>query len=462
MDQTLIEKLDICLQQAAEQSGDPLLARELSTLAGPIARLKDADFLKLALWLADHGELRLGAPQADTLRQLADVLTQPLPPDGPEQKAAVDKLLKLRAGINSPRVALFNQIANIEGGIKFLVDFRARLIDTMQQHRDHHALRLIDADLMALLRSWFNYGFLTLVPINWRQTPALQLEKLMAFETVHPMADWDDLRRRLEKDRLCYAFYHPNMPDEPLIFVEIALTKTIATSIDGIFDPGKRLEKIEDATTAIFYSINATQNGLAGISLGNSLIKTVVEKLKRDYPHLRRFSTLSPMPGFRDRYLQPLLRREPAAEQFQLMLDVLESFFDAGDRQTLCDHSGTQHLAEALDRILSDDQWTLDRTLRYAIKPGLLRAAHFYLACEKRGNSPLNPVANFHLKNGALLYNINFLSNTSPKGMAESFGTTVNYHYDLDRIEQNQAEARQGRCIVSPQLERMLQLGASA
>ncbi|MCC5829439.1 MAG: malonyl-CoA decarboxylase family protein [Phycisphaeraceae bacterium] len=461
MDSVLQEKLNHCLRHAARQSGDPLLVRELAALADPLRGLEHAGFLEFARWLATAGDITPGSARAGELVGLTDMLSDPWPESGQGRIAAVRKLLDLRWGLQPPRLALFTQIANIPGGIRFLVELRARLLTTIAEQPELPELQLVDADLLGLFRSWFNYGFLRLVPIDWHRTPAAQLEKLMAFETVHPMADWTDLRRRLEKDRLCYAFFHPNMPDEPLIFVEIALTRTIATSIDGIFDPDKRLESTRDATTAIFYSINATQPGLAGVSLGNSLIKTVVEDLKRRYPQLRRFSSLSPMPGFRERYLFPILRRAGSSRNFILTGEQLTDFFDPADRELIIRGTNAPDVIEALAIRLADDQWVDDRAIRFALKPGLLRAAHHYLSQEKRRGGPLDPVAGFHLKNGAVLYNINFLSNTSAKGMAESWGLTVNYHYDLNRIEANQHEALEGRCVVSPQLERMLQLGAS-
>ncbi|MFW6032118.1 MAG: malonyl-CoA decarboxylase domain-containing protein, partial [Phycisphaeraceae bacterium] len=313
-----------------------------------------------------------------------------------------------------------------------------------------------------LFRAWFTAGFLNLVPINWDETPAAQLEKLMDYEVVHPMTDWDDLRRRLARDRLCYAFYHPNMPGEPLIFVEIALTHTIASSIDDLFDPSKIVRDISEATTAIFYSINATQPGLGGVSLGDSLIKTVVTELQRTLPQLKRFSTLSPIPGFRDRYLEPILRGDEKAAKFELEREEIPGFFDEAGLAALRQARPGEGAVDALAAVLADDAWAEDESLRLAIKAGLLRLCHFYLTREKRGSRPANPVANFHLSNGALIYNLNYLSNTRPKGMAESYGMTVNYRYDLPRIEANQEALRQGECVVSPQLEKMLRLGISA
>lgn len=468
-----------CLENAMLLLGEPAIGRWLERFQGLYQALDESARLALFDHLAIGMEIdeaaMPGAASADAVEapgdagkgmaamaQQAAILNRPLDLDGPGAGETVDRLLRLREGLEAPRLHFFRQFVNVRGGIKFLVDMRADLLAAMRHHRDRPAWRLVDADLLHLFRTWFNHGFLRLVPINWHRTPAAQLEKLMAFDVVHPMSDWADLRRRLDRDRLCFGFYHPNLPEEPLIFVEVALTRTIATSIDMLFDPLKMLDRIEDATTAIFYSINATQPGLAGVSLGNSLIKMVVEQLGRDYPHIHRFSTLSPMPGFRDRYLLPILADDAAAARFALTAGKLEAMFDADDAAAVMQLTGAPTLLAALRRVLNKDSWAGDRTLRAALKPGLLRAAHFYLTREKRGRDPLNPVAAFHLRNGAVIYNINFLSNTGAKGMAESFGMTVNYHYAPDHIQANQRRAREGEAAISPQLEKMLKLGVSA
>ena len=374
--------------------------------------------------------------------------------------AAVDRLLRLRAALEAPRLKLLRQFANVPNGVKFLVDLRADLLALMRQHPERPSLRLVDDDLLHLLRSWFNFGFLELVPIDWETTSAAQLEKLMAYEVVHPMSDWASLRRRLQKDRLCYAFYHPNMPREPLIFVEVALTLTIASSVDRLIQ-----EHVADdatqMTTAIFYSINATQTGLGGVSLGNSLIKMVVGELRQRYPNLRRFATLSPMPRFRQ-YVERLLAGESEARGYQLQRDRVGEFFDPADAQTLCDAAGQPTLPEALQALFADGTWVHDEGLSFAMKGGMLRLAHHYLMHEQRKNRPIDPVAQFHLRNGAMLYNLNYLSDTSDKGLADSFGTTANYLYDPDAIDENQQRWKAGDLAVAPQLEKMLRLGISA
>lgn len=436
------------LREAFDHIGDPSIVPLLEALmqqyrdASAKTRLKWLDQMAATLEIAElpalaSGKLDLASPDS------------------------VGALLAARQALRSDRSQLLAQFANVPAGVKFLVDLRADLLNAIKANADRPALQLLEADLFELFQTWFNFGFLQLRPINWEATPAAQLEKLMAFDTVHPMASWDELRRRLQRDRLCYAFFHPNMPGEPLVFVEIALTKTITSSIDRLFLPELAIDKLEDAATAIFYSINNTQPGLAGVSLGNSLIKTVVADLQLHYPMLRRFSTLSPMPGLRDRYLTPLLARDAKAKKFALQPEQLESFFDKQDAAALCDAGGKDNLTDALAVLLADDEWAKSNALRMALKAGLLRIAHFYLACEKRGPKPVNPVANFHLSNGATLYNLNYLSNTGPKGMAESYGMTVNYHYDLKKLDDNRQAMRSGQVSVAPQLERMLSLGVS-
>ncbi len=446
-------QIESCVRDALHHAGDPGIIPHLDALRQLYSRFDAAQRLQLYRYLASELESP-GVPACDRL-DLA-------------QSTSVARLLTARRALDCPRRQLLGQFVNLRDGIKFLVDLRADLRQLMRKTHDLPALQLLDEDLLDLFRGWFNFGFLRLVPINWSVTPAAQLEKIMAQDAVHPMASWAELRRRLDRDRLCYAFYHPNMPDEPLVFVEIALTRTITGSIDRLFT-GPSVERIEDATTAIFYSINNTQPGLAGVSLGNSLIKTVVAELQRNWPNLKRFSTLSPMPGFRDRYVEPILAGKAG---FALSRRGLLAFFDSD-------------VAGSLQHTLSRDDWAKNADTRLALKPGLLRLAHHYLVHEKRApgsnapgsgapgsgasassasgsSDPVNPVAAFHLKNGAVLYNINFLSNTSPKGMAESYGLTVNYHYDLRHIDANRDRARGGEVIVSPQLEKMLALGVGA
>lgn len=435
------------LREAMEHLGDPAAVPHLDRFRSLYRQLEPASRLGVFAHLAEAWEiepLEIGQP--------------PVPGDLTDPEA-VGRLLHLRDALEPPRLRLLRQFANVPDGVKFLVDLRADLLELMRRHVERPSLRLVDADLLHLLRSWFNFGFLQLVPIDWETTSAAQLEKLMAYEVVHPMSDWDSLRSRLQKDRLCYAFYHPNMPREPLIFVEMALTMTIVGSVDRLI----REHVADDATqmtTAVFYSINATQPGLAGVSLGNSLIKTAVAELRRRYPNLQRFATLSPMPGFR-RFLEAVLRGEGETRGHALGRDEVAAMFDAPSIETIRAAGGGASLPEALAAVLDAGRWREDEELALALKGGMLRLAHHYLVGEKKRGAPRDAVAQFHLRNGATLYNLNYLSDTSDKGLDESFGITANYLYDPATIDEHQRRYAAGECAVAPALEKMLRLGIS-
>lgn len=269
----------------------------------------------------------------------------------------------------------------------------------------------LDGDFEHLFISWFNRGFLVLRRIDW-SSPADILEKIIRYEAVHEIQDWDDLRRRIEpKDRRCFAFFHPALLDEPLIFVEVALSSGIPSSIGPILAEARELLPVESARTAVFYSISNCQPGLAGVTFGNFLIKQVVSDLAREIPTLKTFVTLSPVPGFRD-----WLDRERSADRSPWL---------------------TPEDIEALRQLDSDD-WQADKakieTVRRAMLPA---AASYFLRAKNAKGRPSDPVARFHLGNGARLERINFLGDISAKGAAQSYGLMVNYLYDLAAIEKN-------------------------
>jgi malonyl-CoA decarboxylase len=274
--------------------------------------------------------------------------------------------------------------------------------------RDEPELRLLDADLKHLLASWFNRGFLELRRIDW-QSPAAVLEKLIAYEAVHEIKGWDDLRRRLAPDRRCFAFFHPALPGEPLIFVEVALVQGLATSMPPLLSQGVDEDaaraQAANADTAIFYSISNCQEGLRGVSFGNFLIKQVVEELQAEYPRLKQFSTLSPIPGFR-RWLTQRLADGSAADA-------------------------------TLSSRLARDGWWNDPQQSETLRPDLMRLCAIYLTQRPSPETRIDPVARFHLGNGARLERINWLGNTVQRGVQESFGIMVNYLYDHDSIEAN-------------------------
>ena len=334
--------------------------------------------------------------------------------------------LSLHRASEPRRHELLRRLNLAPGGTAALVRMREQLLDAMA-HRDD--LAVVDADFVSLFSSWFNRGFLVLRRIDW-STPANILEKIIQYEAVHEICDWKDLRTRIDPpDRHCYAFFHPALVDEPLIFVEVALTREIAGAIPPILAIGGERLNPDKATTAIFYSISNCQRGLAGVSFGSFLIKQVVAEISLEFPRLSTFVTLSPAPGFAG-----WLKRERKREG---------SMLTDGDRVTL----------ELVDR----PDWHADPALADKLKEPLLRAAaSYYFAARTRTGAPVDPVARFHLGNGARLERINWLADPSPKGLKQSHGIMVNYLYDLDDIEKNhEAYAGSRTIITSSAVKRM-------
>lgn len=333
-------------------------------------------------------------------------------------------LLRLQEVVEPARQELFRRLNMAPGGTAALVQMRADLQHGIDGHPDWQA---IDADLLHLLRSWFNRGFLQLARIDWH-TSAIVLEKLIRYEAVHAIQGWDDLRRRLQADRRCFAFFHPQLPDEPLIFIEVALTREMSSTVQPLLELGAEVDSSSDAKYAMFYSISNCQQGLRGISFGNFLIKQVAEELRRELPSLRRFATLSPIPGFRD-WLSGVRTRLAPGPQGEERLALLARLEQPGWHQS----------ADAA-----------------AIKRLLLPLCAYYLQHAKRGNEPRDPVSRFHLGNGASLERLNWLGDTSERGMSQSAGMMVNYLYRLGRIERNhELFAREHRVVASRELERL-------
>jgi len=312
---------------------------------------------------------------------------------------------RLRIALDAPRAKFFAQFNLLPEGVKFLVDLRADLLAFLEHEP---ALDVLRVELDGLLESWFDPGFLELQRITW-QSPALVLEKLIAYEAVHRIGSWEDLKNRLDRDRRCYAFFHPRMPNEPLIFVEIALAKGLPESVQVLLDEQAPIGEVRKADTAVFYSISNAQKGLRGISLGNLLLKRVIAALQRDLPWLTTFCTLSPIPGFR-RWLEraaPALARDGAPEE--------------------------------------------------ALREPLLEACARYLVQEKSGALPADPVAQFHLNNGASVDRIFWRADASERGLAQSCGLMVSYRYDLDAVDRNHEEfLSSGRVAASKRVLRLL------
>jgi malonyl-CoA decarboxylase len=351
---------------------------------------------------------------ATARRAFFDLLARELDIDADAAQAALTAYARTRdrrsyaayvAATEPKRQELIRRLNQVPGGTARLVGMRADLLGLL---RDAPELAPVDLDFQHLFASWFNRGFLVLRPINW-ETPAHLLEKIIEYEAVHAIDSWDALRARLKPaDRRCYAFFHPAMPDEPLIFVEVALTRGIAGSVDDLLSADRAVLPADEADTAVFYSISNCQPGLRGVSFGHSLIKQVVEDLSRDLPGLKTFVTLSPVPGL-----------AAWARETGLTLDP-----DAPEplRQT---------------------------------------TAHYLLEAKATGGGPRDPVARFHLGNGAMLHAVHARADLSAKGRAQSGGAMVNYLYDLRRLAENHDRfAKDGTIAASNEVRALARAAA--
>jgi malonyl-CoA decarboxylase len=357
------------------------------------------------------------APDATVVRAAAETYLS----DPSAEAAAL-----LAQATDPPRQELLRRMNMAPGGTSALVAMRKEIAGRL---RDEPTLRLLDSDLKHLFASWFNRGFLELRRIDW-QSPAAVLEKLIAYEAVHEIHGWDDLRRRLAPDRRCFGFFHPALPDDPLIFVEVALVEGLAGAVQPLLvqdsDDDAARNRAAPADTAIFYSISNCQDGLRGISFGNFLIKQVVEELKNELQHLTRFSTLSPVPGFRRWLTKRLASTGDAAAALLARIETS---------------------AGRLDTPEGDD----------SLKPLIMRFCAAYLTRHASTKEPADPVARFHLGNGARLERINWLGNTAPRGIQESFGIMVNYLYDIETIESNhEAFVNDGTVMRSADVDALL------
>ena len=326
---------------------------------------------------------------------------------------------ELRTMLTPPVSRLFTLFTGIDDGVKFLIDLRAdelRLASGAVEADDAIALADLDIELKAQLATLFDVGLLELRRITW-DAPAALLEKLIEYEAVHAIGSWADLKNRLDSDRRCYAFFHPAMPHEPLVFVEIALTTGMVCELAPLLDAHAPELDPDHADTAVFYSISNCQPGLAGVNLGTALIKQVVEQLRRDLPQLHRFGTLSPIPGYRA-WLASVLHEGDLRERERELLPAAP---------------------ERVLARLADAEWDADE----AIEPALLALCARYLTTTRDGRA-IDPVANFHLANGALIERINWLADPSRSGHDQSATLMVNYSYEPDRIAAR-ADAYVGR-----------------
>ncbi len=338
-----------------------------------------------------------------------------------QEKPGDQTAAEVHAASEPRRQELFRRLNLAPGGTVALVRMREQLMDVLAHRRGD--LAAVDEDFVHLFSSWFNRGFLVLRHIDW-STPAIVLEKIIRYEAVHTIHDWDDLRRRIDPpDRRCYAFFHPALVDDPLIFVEVALTRDIPDAIAPILATGRELIEPDKMRTAAFYSISNCQRGLAGVSFGSFLIKQVVEEITREMPKLATFVTLSPVSG-----LAAWLAQERGQDN--------SAALTAADKTALAG--------------LDEPDWWKDAAKAAALEDPLMRAtAWYFLRARSPRGLPLDPVARFHLGNGARLERINWLADTSDRAMAQGHGLMVNYLYDIDDIEKNHEAYAEGRTVVA-------------
>jgi len=419
-----------------QQEGRDLLAILAAQLLG---QRGEATAAALAQKLVDaYGKL-----DGEGRRRFFDYLASALNPDPEAVLAAAEHyqtapspaaLAALSRVCEPPRQELFRRINMASGGTAMLVALRSALLDQVSDYPD---FRAVDEDLLHLFGSWFNRGFLTLQQIDWR-TPAFLLEKLIAYESVHAIQGWDDLRRRLEQDRRCFAFFHPALVDEPLIFVEVALVSGMSAGIQPLLDTDQERIDPKKADTAIFYSINNCQQGLRGVSFGNFLIKQVAAELKEELPNLKTFATLSPVPGFR-RWLSS---------------DALQRGDDAS-----ADGGTIGEVAATLD----DPNWYEKPEQAEKMRETMMAlAGHYLLNAKRKDDRPLDPVARFHLGNGARLERVNWMGDLSANGIRQSGGVMVNYLYKLDELERNhEAYVNRKHVIAARRVEQLAKGAAS-
>jgi malonyl-CoA decarboxylase len=340
----------------------------------------------------------------------------------------------LRRALVTPGMRLLTKFNALPEGMEFLVDMRADLLALGSE--DPH-LRALDEDFRHVLATWCDVGFLTLQRLTW-DSPAALLEKIIEYEAVHEIRSWRDLRHRLDGDRRCYAFFHPSLPKEPLIFLQVALVEGLARRIEPLLDEdGPGLDP-KRADTAIFYSITNTLYGLRGISFGNFLIKQVVDDLAHDLPNLRQFATLSPMPGF-----LAWLERQPD-----------DAWLEKEQRAAL---AATGPEAESLAAALGQGGWLGQPELVQALEAPLVRAAARYLVERDEVGLPLDPVARFHLGNGARIERLNWLADRGSRRLGQSAGVMVNYLYQPSEIEPNhEAFASRGLITVAPEINELV------
>ncbi len=429
----------------------PTIDATVENRGGPVASRRRARTIALTYAeLSATGRLRffqrLAADYGHDDATVDEAIDAVLAAETPQDRRAAESVL--RSTLRPRREVLFRRLASLDRGLHFLVEMRS---DLLPHRRSSPELATVDADLRSILEGWFDVGMLQLIRLTW-DTPASFLEKLIEYEAVHAIESWDDLKRRLGPERRCYAFIHPGMPDDLLIFVEVALTKDIARELAPLLAPAADGPPDEaavdegDFDTAIFYSISNCHDGLAGVSLGDFLIKSVVEELSTELTGLKTFATLSPMPGFRA-WLGGLVADDDP---------LLDGGPGAGARDQ-SDDDGNR-LRSRLAELLDGPMPAPGDPATEALQAELLRLAAEYLLGARRGERAADPVAHFHLSNGARVEHLNWMANPSPVGWDRGLAMMVNYRYDLKTIERNHdAYMNSGRVAAADDVEDLIE-----
>jgi len=440
------ERLQATLRQKGEALSPRVLRRVLQELQGVIdGRVSEVEGGRraalLATWYAGatperrHDLWLLMSEQfmADVQKVKAAQAQYAAALGTPDEAAAE---VHFRRATVSPRRRLLQRFSASPGGVAFLVNVRAEMQPFLKADK---RLLALDVEMEYMFFTWFDVGFLDLRRISW-DSPASLIEKLIAYEAVHDIKSWADVKNRLDSDRRCYGFFHPRLPEVPLIFVEIALVDELASQIAPLLDEAAAPADIKNASTAIFYSISNTQSGLRGVSFGDSLIKRVVESLKEEFPKLKTFATLSPIPGFRSWFTKN-------ATELLEKLDAKE--LEALGRAAGFNPPRAEHLFTAVESAEALPEKSPVRAL-------LMRSAAQYLGQALDGDKPMDGVARFHLGNGARVERINWAGDLSAKGHKQSYGLMVNYLYDLKRLDKHRALLAQGKIPVSAGVQAML------
>lgn len=439
----LAERLEATLRRP----GEGLAPRALRRALGELQAVIDPRISEVEAGRRAHAVVQwYAARELDERRDVWLLMSECFAPDLSKVSTARDRhqaamgtaeepqaQLHLRRALVSPRLRLLQRFAIEPEGMRFLVDLRAQLLPHLKGDR---RLLPLDAELEHLFSTWFDVAFLDLRRISW-DSPASLIEKLIQYEAVHDIKSWADVKNRLDSDRRCYGFFHPRLPNTPLIFVEVALVEHISEGIMPLLDESAAPVKADRATTAIFYSISNTQDGLRGVSFGDSLIKRVVETLQAELPRLKTFATLSPIPGFRgwlSKNAGALLARLDEKRQTELGRVV-------------------GSLPPTAERVLAAAEETSALDARSPVRQLLLNAVAEYLGRATAEGKPVDPVARFHLGNGARVERLNWAGDPSPKGLKQSYGLMVNYLYDLKRLDKHRALLAQGKVAVSGEVD---------